>query len=232
MKLFFANICDAVKYALSDKKGIIIISALLAITSFIDKNGFLNPFWRLFTVTLLIVMGYGSYVSWYTLKGSDEHPKINNLKKLIWEGFKKSVITFIYSIGLTFFFHQAKVNLNGNIILALISIILFVLIYLCLISGLLNRYLHKGKFIEAFNLFEIIDLISIFDIKSFIRVVAAVIISQAFAISVVIGFSDGFSMAELLFSISTFFLSPFLYITTKRLVGLNVRELLKNSSRE
>ena len=82
MKLFFANIYDAVKYALSDKKGIVIISAMLAITSLIN-NGSLNPFWRLFTVTLLIVMGYGSYVSWYTLKGSDEHPKINNLKKLI-----------------------------------------------------------------------------------------------------------------------------------------------------
>ena len=84
MKLFFANIYDAVKYALSDKKGIVIISALLAITSLINKNGSLNPFWRLFTVTLLIVMGYGPYVSWHTLKGSDEHPKINNLKKLIW----------------------------------------------------------------------------------------------------------------------------------------------------
>ena len=153
MKLFFANIRDAVKYALSDKKGIIIISALLTITSIINKDGFLNSFWKLFTVTLLIVMGYGSYVSWYTLKGSDKHPKINNLKKLIWEGFKKSVITFIYSIGLTFFFHQAKLNLNGNIIIALISIILFVLIYLCLIAGLLNRYLHKGQFLKAFNLF-------------------------------------------------------------------------------
>lgn len=229
MKLFFANIRDAVKYALSDKKGIIIISALLTITSIINKDGFLNSFWKLFTVTLLIVMGYGSYVSWYTLKGSDKHPKINNLKKLIWEGFKKSVITFIYSIGLTFFFHQAKLNLNGNIIIALISIILFVLIYLCLIAGLLNRYLHKGQFLKAFNLFEIINLVSLFDIKSFIRVVIAVIISQAFAVSVVIGFSDGFSLTELLFSLSTFFLSPFLYIATKRLVGLNVRELLKNT---
>ena len=114
MKLFFANIRDAVKYALSDKKGIIIISALLTITSIINKDGFLNSFWKLFTVTLLIVMGYGSYVSWYTLKGSDKHPKINNLKKLIWKGFKKSVITFIYSIGLTFFFHQAKQNLRQH----------------------------------------------------------------------------------------------------------------------
>ena len=203
MKLFLGNIGDAVKYALSDKKGIIIISALMTITSLINKNNFLNSFWRMFTLTLLIVMGYGSYVSWYTLKGSDKHPKINNLKKLTWEGFKKSVITFIYSVGLTFFFHQTKVNLNGNIIIALISIILFVLI----------------------------SLISLFDIKSFIRVVTAVIISQIFAISVVIGFTNGFSLIELLMSLSTFFLAPFFYIATKRLVGLNVRELLKNTSK-
>ncbi len=230
MKLFFKNIIDAVNYALSDRKGIIIISALMAITSLINKNGFLNSFWKIFTVTLLIVMGYGSYVSWYTIKGSDKHPKINNLKKLIWEGFKKSVITFIYSIGLTFFIHQAKVNLNSNIIIAVISIILFVLIYICLIAGLLNRYLHKGQFLKAFNLFEIIDLLQLFDIKSFIRVVGAVIISQAFAVSVVILFDPGFSLTELLFSLSTFFLAPFLYIATKRFVGLNVRELLKNTS--
>ena len=112
MKLFLGNIGDAVKYALSDTKGIIIISALMAITSFINKNNFLNSFWRMFTLTLLIVMGYGSYVSWYTLKGSNKHPKINNLKKLIWEGFKKSVITFIYSVGLTFFFSSNKIELK------------------------------------------------------------------------------------------------------------------------
>lgn len=82
MKLFLGNVVDAVKYSLSDKKGIIIISALLTITSLISKNGSINPILKLVTVTLLIVMGYGSYVSWYTLKGSDEHPKINNLKKI------------------------------------------------------------------------------------------------------------------------------------------------------
>ena len=123
MRLFVGNLGNAVKYALSDRKGIIICSALMAITSIITANHRLNSFWGMFCVTLLIVMGYGSYVSWYTLKGSDEHPKINNLKKLIWEGFKKSVITFIYSTGLTFFIHQAKVYLNSNIIIAIISII-------------------------------------------------------------------------------------------------------------
>ena len=127
MRLFVGNLGNAVKYALSDRKGIIIISALMAITSIATANQHLNSFWRMLAVTLLIVMGYGSYVSWYTLKGSDEHPKINNLKKLIWEGFKKSAITFIYSIPLTFFVHMAKVNMNSNIILSLIVIIIFVL---------------------------------------------------------------------------------------------------------
>jgi hypothetical protein len=229
MKIFMDNIVDAVKYSLSDRKGIVIISALMGITSFVTKNAHLNPFWKMITITLVIVMGYGSYVSWYTLKGSDEHPKINNIKKLTWEGFKKSVITFIYSIGLTYLFHLAKVNLNGNITLALISIVLFLLLYLCMIVGFLNRYLHKGQFLKAFNLFEIIDLMRIFDLRSFIRVISAVIISQAFAISVVIKFNPGFSLTELLMSLSTFFLAPFLYIAVKRLVGLNVRELLKNS---
>ena len=114
--------------------------------------------------------------------------------------------------------------------IALISIVLFVLIYLCLIAGLLNRYLHKGKFIEAFNIPEIIDLVHMFDVKSFIRVVGAVIISQAFAITVVIEFGKGFTPIEMLMSLSTFFLAPFFYIAAKRLVGLNVRELLKNSA--
>ena len=229
MRLFVGNIGNAVKYALSDRKGIIIISALMAITSIATANQHLNSFWRMLAVTLLIVMGYGSYVSWYTLKGSDEHPKINNLKKLTWEGFKKSVITFIYSIGLTFFVHMAKVNISSNIILSIIAVILFVLTYLCLITGLLNRYLHKGKFSEAFNLREIWKLASIFDIKSFIRVISAVIISQVFAIMVIVGFSNGFDWIELLKSLSTFFLAPFFYIAAKRFVGLNVRELLENS---
>lgn len=229
MRLFVGNIGNAVKYALSDRKGIIIISALMAITSIATANQHLNSFWRMLAVTLLIVMGYGSYVSWYTLKGSDKHPKINNLKKLIWEGFKKSALTFIYSIPMTFFVHMAKVNMNGNIILSVIGIILFVLTYLCFIAGSLNRYLHKGKFTEAFNLREIWNLACLFDIKSFIRVVSAVIISQIFAITVIVGFNDGFDLIELVKSLSTFFLAPFFYIAAKRFVGLNVRELLNNT---
>ena len=112
-------------------------------------------------------------------------------------------------------------------IFAVCFIILFVLLYLFFIVGLLNRYLHKGKFIEAFHLFEIIELIKLFDTKSFIKVNVAVMISQAFSASVVIPFTKGFSLIDIIYSVATFFLAPFLYVATKRLIALNVYDLLE-----
>ena len=228
MKLFLSYTKDAVKYALSDRKGIIVIGLLMTISSILYKDDMIKPIWKLTTVSLLIVIGYGSYVSWYTLKGSDKHPKFNRLKKLTWEGFKKTMITVTYSFFLGITYIVAKLSYdNGNFIITFLCIILFTLIYLCLIGGLLNRYLHKGQISKAFDIPEIINLIRIFDTGSFIRVLIAVIISQIFAVSVVVGFTDGFSLIELVYSISTFFLAPFLYVATKRLVGLNVRNLLE-----
>ena len=229
MRLFVDHIKESIDYALSDKLGLLIISSLVSIACFINKNSLSDPILKVINVFLLIVVGYGSYVSWYALKGRDEHPRFkNNLRRLVWEGFKKSVIVFIYSGFLWLAIRLAKQSYSdGNLIFAVCFIILFVLIYLCLIAGLLNRYLHKGKFIEAFHLHEIIELIKIFDTRSFIKVVFAVMISQAFAASIVIPFSQGFGLFEVIYSIAAFFLAPFLYVATKRLVALNVYDLLE-----
>ena len=229
MKLFVGHIKDSIDYALSDKLGLIIISSLVSIACFINKDSLSDPILKVTNVLLLIVVGYGSYVSWYALKGRDEHPSFrNNMERLIWEGFKKSIIVFIYSGFLYVLLSLAKQNyMNGNLIFAVCFTILFVLLYLCLIGGLFNRYLHKGKFMEAFHLREIINLIKIFDTKSFIKVIIAVMISQAFAASVVIPFSNGLSLIEIIYSIATFFLAPFLYVATKRLIALNVYDLLE-----
>ena len=61
----------------------------------------------------------------------------------------------------------------------------------------------------------------------FIKVIIAVIISQAFAASVVIPFSKGLTLLDIIYSIATFFLAPFLYISSKRLIALNVYDLLE-----
>ena len=229
MKSFVNHIKDAIDYALSDKVAILIISILMTMVSFVNKNDVIYPLWKLLNINLIIIVGYGSYVSWYTLKGSDKHPHFkNNLRRLVWEGFKKSLIIFIYSGGLWLLFSQAKQNyINENLIIAACWIILFALLYLCFIGGLLNRYLHKGKFMEAFHIFEIIKLLSLFDTKSLIKVVIAVIISQIFAASALIGFYEGLNLIEIIYSIACLFLTPFLYIATKRLIALNVYDLLE-----
>lgn len=231
MRLFAGNIRNAVEYAWEDKKALLLISTLMTITSIVSKNGTAPPIYKLITVTMLFAVGYGSYISWYSLKGSDGHPKLeNNVRRITWEGFKKSVIMFIYSGVLIVMMRLAKTYYaDGNLIVAAVFFILFCIVYLFLIGGLLNRYLYRGKFMEAFHFREILNLLSLFDLRSFLRVIAAVIVSQTFAVTVVVGFSDGFSMFELLYSIASFFLAPYLYIACKRLVGLNVRELLEKN---
>ena len=216
MDSFYTQIKKAIDYALSDRKAIVLIGTLVFINSIIGKLDDNFPLWKLILkISVFFVVGYGSFISWYSLKGSDKHPDIGNYKKMLWEGFKKSTITSIYSIGLVFFFIFAKRNVaEGNMLFAVIGIILFVAVYLTMIAGLLNRYLNRGKYLKAFDLREIIKLMSLFDIKSFLKVFVTVIISQVFMILVIVGFSDGFTLADLIYSIVAFFLAPFIMYMT------------------
>lgn len=87
MKGYFDDIGDAVRYALGDKYAILIIGVIVGVASFVNKSAiFPSPIMRVLNVFLLIEVVYGSSISWYTLKGSDELPKIANIKKLAWEG--------------------------------------------------------------------------------------------------------------------------------------------------
>lgn len=69
MKVLFNQIEDSIKYALSDRSAILIIGSLMAITSVISKNDSIDAVLRAVTITMIIVMGYGSFVSWYTING-------------------------------------------------------------------------------------------------------------------------------------------------------------------
>lgn len=76
---------------------------------------------------------------------------------------------------------------------------------------------------------EIYKLIRIFDTKSFLKVLTAVIISQTFALTVIIGFYGELNAVKVTISVSSFFLAPFLYIAAKRFIGLNVRQMLEKN---
>ena len=231
MKLFYSQVKDSVRYALSDRNSIIFIGILAVIISIVSKIPDPHMPLRVLRVLIFFIVGYGSFISYYTLKGEDKHPSLRHYKRIFWEGFKKSLIIAIYSIGLMFFkYHAENYFAVGNIILAAACVILFVLNYILMIGGLFNRYLNWGTVIKAFDIPEIIRLMRVFDLASFIKVLIAVIIAKVFVILIVISFGEGMFPIEMIFSLSTFFLAPFLFLATKRLVGLNVYVLLENAN--
>lgn len=228
MNLFYEHMKDAVRYA-SNRKGMVVFGTILVVTSLVNKNNHLNPLWKAVNIFILLFIGYGSYISWYSLNGSNKHPDLGNYKRLFWEGFKKSLITITYSIPLTFLIHVAKES--DSIALKAICIMMFAAVYLCLIGGLINRYLYHGEILKAFDFPEIIGVLRSFDLRSFVKVIIAIIISQTSVVLVLIGFNNGFSLFEMAYSLSTFFIGPFLFFATKRFVGLNLYDLLKDVER-
>ena len=227
MKTFYLSIKDAVRYALSDWKVVLVIGGLMCLSSISNKISVISLF-KISNIFMVFVIGYGSFIAFYTIHGDDVPLNISNVKRIFWEGFKKSVILMFYSLFLNFFFTVAKSGYDkGDILIAVVSGLIFALIWLVLIGGLINRYLNKGKFTKAFDIVEIVKLLKSLIGHNFIRLIVAVIIAQVFALSVFIGLQDGLSVLEIVHSILTFFLAPFLFIATKRLVGLNIRELVK-----
>lgn len=229
MKTFLKNVRDAVEYSLSDWRVFLIIGAILFIVSVNRKYTRTNygPM-DIINLLMIIPVGYGSYISWYTLNYRDYLPDISNVRAMAWEGLKKSFILAIYTAVLTYLMHHATLfYASGSFPLAVVCFAVFAVVYMMLIGGLINRYLHHGAVLEAFNIPKIIPLLRGFDRNAFLRVVISAVIAQAYTVSALLDFSKGFTLFELFFSVLVFFLAPFLYISAKRLIGLHLRELLQ-----
>ena len=115
---------------------------------------------------------------------------------------------------------------NQNYLMSALCFVIFIIIYLILIGGLINRYLNNGRVLKAFNIVEIMVLLKRFDLKLFLQLLIAAVIAQLFAILSIIDLHQGLTLAELLASVPVFVRAPFLYFATKRLVGLQVRKLV------
>lgn len=81
MNVFYGHVRDAIDYALSDKRAILFVGTLVLVSSLINKIDFLHPIWKIVNISMFFVVGYGSYISWFTLNGSNKHPDIHNYKK-------------------------------------------------------------------------------------------------------------------------------------------------------
>lgn len=158
MKETYHNILDAIKYATSDFHIILIIGSILFLTSLINKWADEFTFIKLSNILMVFVIGYGSYISLCTVKGQDKPPLFVNIKKLFWEGVKKLTIISIYSFFLSYFYGKATIYIHNNeLLLFIATVIIFLVIWLLLIGGLINRFFNDGKFFSAFNLKEIVE---------------------------------------------------------------------------
>ena len=93
MKEFIHDIVSAIEYAFKDPLAIFVIGIIMMVVSIINKHSATTvSFLIVFNVFMMVVVGYGSYISYYTINGIDGSPSIMNFKNLMWEGIKKSFI--------------------------------------------------------------------------------------------------------------------------------------------
>ena len=219
---------DTAKYALSDWKILIKLGLLMALVSVVNKMNIEYSILNLSDIFTIFIMGYGIYISYYTLEGSQELPKIKNPKKMFWEGFKKFLIITFYTIFLTYLSFYTKYYFNNKqYLLCIICVIIFNLIWFLLTGALLNKFINKNNFFKAFDIIEIIRLLRSFDMKNFIILMVVVLVTQFTIINVFIDYHPDFTLLEFGYVIVTFILSPFVYILNKRLVGIQLRRLLR-----
>ena len=245
---------DAIRYPFLDWKILLSIGTLMFAITITNKanlskiglaisilESFLPSYFNSDTIILIISvillfleMGYGSKIIYKGLLGENKPPKLNKIKKLVWEGFKKYCIIVIYGIVMTCLLKYAKsFFFAGNIPLAIVFLILFNFVYLVLVGALLNRYENKGKFTKAFCYNEIFGLMRDIGAKDVLTIFICAVIAQVFVVSGFVDITpDTLSLFEIGVSILTFFLAPISLLSTKRLISLNLRRVYAEKERK
>lgn len=231
MKSFYKNTKNSLKYGLKDKKVILILGLMYFLSSFVNKFDVHPNILKLVNLFLLFIIGYGSYITWTTVNNIDELPDIKKYREIIWEGFKKSLILLIYTLIITYLIHCFLYYHIINPVLSAISLILALLTYLILIVGLINRTINYGNILKSFDLKEIVELMIKFDKKILIKVIIAALMGQIISIISYIDIHPGFTLTEAFITVLSLILTPILYITTKRLIGIHIGQLLEKNSK-
>lgn len=247
------DLIDAIRYPFLDWKTLLTIGTLIFAITITNKanlskidlaisilEGLIPSYFNsneivliLSILLLFLEIGYGSKIVYKGLLGENEPPRLNKIKKLLWEGFKKYCIIVIYGIVMTLMLKHAKSYFfTGNIPLAIVFFILFNLVYLVLVGALLNRYENKGKFTKAFCYNEILGLMRDIGAKDVLTIFICAIIAQVFVVSGFVDISpETLTLFEIGISVLTFFLAPISLLSTKRLISLNLRRVYTEKDR-
>jgi len=219
---------DSVKYSFKNKRCFLFLGILFWSLSFGSDIIGEYPILVIFIIPwfffVLIEGGYLATVIEDTVFGSDEYPKFENLKKLIWKGIKESLILFTYSIfsfiplALIFF----EVILFGIEFPPLILLIIFIIssfFSIIMVEGaIINCEYNHSKFKAAFEFKTIIRKLRKMGINRFFSSFFIVLLITLLVEPRLTEFSE--HLHPLLWTATEFTVLPFLAIFSARFMGL------------
>ncbi|MBR0059497.1 MAG: DUF4013 domain-containing protein [Methanobrevibacter sp.] len=229
---FRSQIYDALKYTLRDWKPIILLGLILYILSVMNNVNEVETIIGIAVLILTIALlfleeGYRYQIIKETIKGNNNPPSFENLKKLIIEGFLESFTISVYlTATYIFIFSANKIELISHVqyIHWFILVIISMAIYFLSFGAVINKALHDDKFISAFNLIEIGRLYLKIGLKRTILLIIIGTVSINFIITSVIELGI-YDFAQYLDFIINFIVNPILILFLTRLSGLIGKEV-------
>lgn len=222
---------DIIRYTFSNYKTVLLIATLMLVISALgyiseNRSDIISPIAAiLLDILIFIEVGYGAEIIRTSYLGHDTPPKLTNIWELIKEGFRRTLIYLAYGV-ISLTLYKIETYFPFYSIESAICDFLIIIVNVLLCLGIINRFIHNGKFIKAFNLKEMLLLFKQFKIKQLISVIISILISQTFVISCIVDIHPGITVIDIILAILTFFLAPLTLISTKRLIGLTFREFV------
>ncbi|MBR0271552.1 MAG: DUF4013 domain-containing protein [Methanobrevibacter sp.] len=200
--------------------------AILAIISFIIS---------------LIIMGYQYNVMKFSIDEKNDLPGFSNIVNILINGVKYFIVSLIYNI-IPIVVLVCGVELmavqNGDYIVSIISLILFIICNFLLIMGLANM-IDSDKFTKAFDLREITDKIAnlgwvryvgiiLFAVIVYVIIMICVgIILMIISTFIALAVNQAIILTAIISIIEGLFISPYISIFFNRVYGSIYRESIQ-----
>lgn len=223
---------DALKYTLKDWKTIFLLGIVLcAAASFNDLDSD-NTYVGLAIVIVALILlafeeGYRYLIIKKTLKGDNSPPRVTNLKEILVEGSYEAITLIIYACVI---YLLVEVINNINILdgmedlqAAIISAAC-IFIYFLFFGAAINKVLHGGRFLSAFNAREIINYYRRIGLKRTLAIIIFGTISLNFIVCSVFDYGS-IDLVNTIDFLINFILSPIMLLFITRLIALSGKEV-------
>lgn len=233
---FERQIYDALKYTIDDWKAIVLLGIILCIASTSEETITENVYILIIIsiiglVTLFLEEGYRYLIIEETIKGNNSPPIIRNMKDLLKEGFYEVITLFIYGAILailSYIGNNIVIYTDLDYLRWLILYIICLIIYLSFFGAAINKVLHGGKFLSAFNIIEIFKLYLKMGILQTIFLAIIGTVNLNIVVSCVLDLGI-LNVNHFLDYVISFFLSPAILLFVTRLMALCGKIAVKKS---